>query len=96
VTANAWETGFIESVVGTAQFVVVPGAEFISPIGFSNGVFQMTFSGPVGSNYVLQTSSNLLQWSSLSTNTSVASPFTLTDTNAPGVQARFYRVLQQP
>ena len=96
VSANAWETGFIDSVVGTAQFVVVPGGYFVSPLGFSNGLFQMTFSGPVGSNYVLQVSSNLLQWASLSTNTSVASPFTLTDTNAPGVEARFYRVLQQP
>jgi hypothetical protein len=96
VTANAWELGFIDSVVGAAQFIVVPGAEFISPTGFSNGVFQMTFSGPVGSNYVLQVSGDLLNWSSLSTNTSVASPFTLTDTNAPGVEARFYRVLQQP
>ncbi|HEV7923970.1 MAG TPA: chitobiase/beta-hexosaminidase C-terminal domain-containing protein, partial [Verrucomicrobiae bacterium] len=39
VTANAWELGFIDSVVGAAQFIVVPGAEFISPTGFSNGVF---------------------------------------------------------
>jgi hypothetical protein len=95
VNANAWETGYIDSVVGAAQFTILPGAYFTSPIGFSNGLFQMTFAGPIGSNYVLQVSSNLLQWASLSTNTSVASPFTLTDTNAPGVEARFYRVLQQ-
>jgi uncharacterized repeat protein (TIGR03806 family) len=95
VNANAWEPGYINSVVGAAQFTLEPGAYFTSPIGFSNGLFQMTFSGPAGSNYVLQTSTNLLRWTPLSTNTPLASPFTLTDTNTPAASARFYRVLQQ-
>jgi uncharacterized repeat protein (TIGR03806 family) len=97
VNANAWKPGYIDSVVGTAQYTILPGAYFTSPIGFSNGVFQMTFTGPVGSSYVLQVSTNLLQWTPLSTNTPLASPFVLTDTYyAPGVEARFYRVVQQP
>ncbi len=94
VNANAWAAGSINSVVGAAQFTIEPGAYFTSPIGFSNGLFRMTFSGPAGSNYVLQTSTNLLQWTPLSTNTPLASPFTLTDTNTPAASARFYRVLQ--
>jgi hypothetical protein len=96
VLANAWEPGYIESVVGEAQLTVVPGNYFASPLGFSNGTFLMTFTGPAGSNYVLQTSTNLLQWAPLSTNTPLVSPFTLTDTNAPGGEARFFRVLQLP
>ncbi|HTA30311.1 MAG TPA: chitobiase/beta-hexosaminidase C-terminal domain-containing protein, partial [Candidatus Cybelea sp.] len=96
VNANAWEPGYIESVVDFAQFTILPGAYFTSPIGFSNGLFQMSFNGPAGSNYVLQTSTNLLQWSPLSTNTPLVSPFLLTDTNTPGSTARFYRVLQLP
>jgi hypothetical protein len=96
VNANAWEVGYLDSVVGAAQFTILPGAYFTSPGGFTNGMFQMTFAGPVGSNYVLEVSTNLLQWSPLSTNIPLASPFVLTDPNAPGGTARFYRVLQQP
>jgi hypothetical protein len=55
----------------------------------------MTFVGPVGSNYVLQVSTNLLQWTSISTNTPATLPFVLSDPSAPGA-ARFYRVLQEP
>jgi len=96
VLANAWEPGYVESVVGVADLNVAPGSYFTSPIGFSNGFFNMTFTGPAGSNYVLQTSTNLLQWTSVSTNTPSVSPFVLTETNTPGVEARFYRVLQFP
>jgi hypothetical protein len=94
VNANAWETGFIDSVVGTAQFTILQGAYFTSPIGFSNGIFQMSFAGPAGSEYVLQVSANLTQWTSISSNTPATSPFVLSDPSAPGDSSRFYRVLQ--
>jgi hypothetical protein len=96
VNANAWEAGYTNSVVGAAQFTILPGAFFTSPGGFTNGLFQMSFAAPLGSNYVLQVSTNLLQWFPLNTNTPLASPFVLTDPNAPGGTARFYRVLLQP
>jgi len=56
----------------------------------------MALSGWAGSNYVLQVSTNLTQWTSLSTNTPATSNFILTDPAAPGASARFYRVLLQP
>jgi uncharacterized repeat protein (TIGR03806 family) len=96
VNANAWASGYTNSVVGAAQFTILPGAFFTSPGGFTNGQFQMSFAAPLGSNYVLQVSTNLLQWFPLNTNTPLASPFVLTDPNAPGGTARFYRVLLQP
>jgi hypothetical protein len=82
--------------VGAAQFTILPGAYFTSPGGFTNGAFQMTVAGPVGSNYVLQISANLLHWTSISTNTSTTSSFVLSDPSAPSDSARFYRVLQEP
>ena len=77
VNANAWEPGYIDSVVGAAQFIILPGVSFISPGGFTNRMFQMSLTGPAGSNYVLQVSSNLTQWTSISTNTPADSPFVL-------------------
>jgi hypothetical protein len=95
VNINAWAPGYTDSVVGTAQFTILPGVFFVSPGGFTNGIFQMSFDGPVGSNYVLQVSTNLLQWTSISTNAPASTPFVLSDPSAPGV-ARYYRVLQEP
>jgi mono/diheme cytochrome c family protein len=95
VNINAWAPGYTDSVAAAAQFTILPGIFFLSHGEFTNGQFQMTFAGPPGSNYVLQASANLLQWTSLSTNTPAASPFVLTDPRAPGA-ARFYRVLQEP
>jgi hypothetical protein len=94
VNINAWAPGYINSVVGTAQYTILPGL-FFSSGGFTNGIFQMSFTGPVDSNYVLQVSTNLLQWISISTNIPATSPFELFDPSAPGA-ARFYRVLQAP
>jgi mono/diheme cytochrome c family protein len=92
---NAWAPGYVDSVVDTAQFTILPGFYFTSSIGFTNGMFEMSGAGPVGSNYVLQVSTNLIQWTSISTNTPAASPFVLNDPNVPGAR-RFYRVLQEP
>ena len=83
-------------MVGAAQYTILPGIFFLSPGGFTGGTFQMSFAGPVGSNYVLQVSTNLTQWTSISTNTPATSPFVLSDPGAPGASARFYRVLEQP
>jgi uncharacterized repeat protein (TIGR03806 family) len=94
VNANAWAPGFVDSVVGAAKYLILPGIYFQSPGGFTNGSFQMTFVGPAGFNYVLQVSTNLTQWTSISTNTPATTPFILSDPRAPGNSARFYRVLQ--
>jgi uncharacterized repeat protein (TIGR03806 family) len=96
VNANAWKPGYIDSVVGAAQYTILPGIFFMSPGGFTNGIFQMSFAGPPGSNYVLQVSTNLMQWTSISSNTPATSPFVLSDPNPPGDSSRFYRVLQTP
>jgi hypothetical protein len=53
------------------------------------GGFGFTVTGDAGQPYVVQASTNLLDWISLQTNTA---PFLFTDTNAAGFNQRFYRV----
>jgi uncharacterized repeat protein (TIGR03806 family) len=96
LNANAWAPGYIDSVVGAAQFTIQPAAMFTGSGGFTNGLFQMTFTGPIGSNYVLQVSTNLLHWTSINTNIAATSTFVLTDPSGPGASAKFYRVLEEP
>jgi hypothetical protein len=95
ININAWAPGYTNSVADTALYTILPGMYFSSPGGFTNGIFQMSFVGAVGPNYVLQVSTNLVQWTSISTNTPISSPFVLSDPGVPGT-ARFYRVLQVP
>jgi hypothetical protein len=58
-----------------------------------NGTFQMQYWAPAGQTYVLQTSTDLLNWTPLSTNTPTSTPFTLQDPGADGASARYYRVV---
>jgi hypothetical protein len=58
-------------------------------------VFQLGFSGATGSNYVLQASTNLVDWVPLSTNVASTNLFNLLDPGATNFPYRFYRVLQQ-
>jgi hypothetical protein len=63
---------------------------------YANGQFSLTVSGDTGPDYILQSSTNLIDWQSLFTNSSPAVPFTFTDTNAAAVPTQFYRVLLGP
>ncbi len=60
---------------------------------FSGGQFQFTVSGVPGFNYVIQASTNFIDWEPLITNTS---PFTLTDDDTTNFPARFYRAVYAP
>jgi pectin methylesterase-like acyl-CoA thioesterase len=67
-----------------------------SAASYANGQFSLTVNGDNGPDYILQTSTNLLVWQSLLTNSSPSVPFTFTDTNAAAVPVQFYRVLLGP
>jgi autotransporter-associated beta strand protein len=64
------------------------------PLNMSNNVFQMQVQGSIGPDYILQRSTNLSLWVSLVTNTPLAMPFTVMDTNIS--PAGFYRFLLEP
>jgi uncharacterized repeat protein (TIGR03806 family) len=97
VSVNAWASGYVNSVVGTAQLTILPGVYFTSSGEFLGGAFELNVAGAANYTYILQVSTNLIQWSSIATNTPLTSPFMLSDPNPPpNDPARFYRVLQEP
>lgn len=57
----------------------------------TNGQFTLQFAGSDGESYVIETSSNLMDWTPIFTNTQSNGMFTFTDTNTSD-PARFYRV----
>jgi uncharacterized repeat protein (TIGR03803 family) len=61
-------------------------------IGGSKTNFTFQLSGPAGSNYVLQVSTNLINWSSVSTSTIPVSGFTNLSNAISNYNRRFYRV----
>jgi fibronectin type 3 domain-containing protein len=67
-------------------------AYLTSPIKTGNQ-FSFVVTGINQTNYVVQASSDLINWISLQTN---ASPFTFVDANLSGSSQRFYRVYKAP
>ena len=95
VLVSAFDNGFDNSAAASALFFVNPGFS-LAPAGFSaNGMFQIGVAGMTGSNYVLQATTNFMNWTSLSTNPAATNVFDLMDPNATNFPSRFYRVLQQ-
>jgi mono/diheme cytochrome c family protein len=94
LTANEFETNYVNSVAASASFVIQP-LTFSRMMSFSNHVFQMQLFGTTGSNYVLQASTNFTNWTPISTNTGLTNPIYLVDPAASNFPRRFYRVLQQ-
>ncbi len=64
---------------------------------FSNGAFQFTITGQPGQEYLVQASSNLVNWVPVYTNPPpYNSPFTYTNSSAASHPALFYRVVGVP
>ena len=93
IAAIAWRTGYNNSVAATALFYITP-VQFTAARFATNHQFQLGFLGATGSNYVLQASTNLLNWTAISTNTATTNAFFLYDPSATNFSQRFYRVLQ--
>jgi hypothetical protein len=84
-------------VVKSAQVPVVERMTLLAPRWLPTGQFQCLVSNLVaGANYVIQISTNLVDWSSLSTNSASGSVQPFTDNPPPGTKVRFYRAMYQP
>ncbi|HEY5296526.1 MAG TPA: immunoglobulin domain-containing protein [Verrucomicrobiae bacterium] len=64
----------------------------LSSFAFSNGVFSLTINGNSGPDYIVQVSTNLVDWVNIFTNHSPTPPFIWTDSDASNFSRRFYRV----
>jgi hypothetical protein len=94
VTANAFEAGYVNSVAVSGVFTIVPPLDNLFGPGFvAGGSFQMQFWAPASQTYILQASSDLINWTSVSTNAPSSVPFMWTDSNATNFTQRFYRVI---
>jgi hypothetical protein len=89
----------IPSMAATQKFTVTvnrPANPLLSNPSITNGQFGLWISGDAGPDYLLQSSSNLLSWSTISTSTPSATPFWLSITNGVQSPAQFYRVILGP
>jgi len=96
VRANAFKTGFTNSVAATALFTWRPPFQFTSGGFFTNNTFKMPVSGLAGKTYYLQATTNFINWVSLSTNIAPSNSFYLMDSNAASFMYRFYRAVELP
>jgi len=93
LAASAFAPGYNNSVAASALFLVQPVA--FTAQGFTNQVFQLGFTGIPGSNYVLQATTNLVNWTPLATNATFTNQFIWFDWQATNYPHRFYRAVQQ-
>ena len=87
------------SMSATQSFYVLvnrPAQPGLSSAAISNGQFRLLISGDAGPDYIVQGSTNLLDWVPLWATSSPALPFQFTDPAATNYRQRFYRVLLGP
>ena len=81
VTASAFEANYNNSVAVNAIYFVRPPVQFLAPY-FSNQQFVLPISGISGKSYVLQATTNFVDWVPLGTNVAGSDVFMLMDTNS--------------
>jgi hypothetical protein len=93
VMANAFEVNYTNSVAVSGSFNIVPPLASLFDGGFSDGSFQMQFWAPAGQTYILQASTDLVNWTPVATNTPISTPFFWEDPDSTNYPHRFYRVV---
>jgi hypothetical protein len=96
VIATAFKNGYVTSPAASALFTLRSYPAFKSVTFATNGAAQLLFSGEAGKTYILQVSTNLLQWTPLSTNVPTTDAFTFLDPSATNHATRFYRAIELP
>ena len=84
--------GQVASAAATLE-VNDPAAALAVALCAANGQFQFNVTGASSLTYVVEASTNLVDWDALATNTP---PFTFVDQAAPNCPQRFYRAVCRP
>jgi hypothetical protein len=92
--ASAYESNYSHSIAAAAVFTLQP-LYFTSAGCLPGGQFQLGVMGVAGNTYVLQATTNFIDWTPLNTNTATTNTFNLLDPGAASYPFRFYRTLQQ-
>jgi hypothetical protein len=98
IFANA-QAGRVQSptlVPGIVTVSLTAPARFGTILLSTNGAVQFNVLGADNLAYVIQTSTNLMQWVDLSTNVVTGGAINFTDTNVSHFRYRFYRVRTGP
>jgi hypothetical protein len=90
--ATAPANELYRAVKFTPAAIAIP-APSLGGAAFSGGKFSFNVTGGTGSFYVVQSSSNLIDWTSLQTN---AAPFAFTLTNTANSSPDFFRAASLP
>ena len=95
LSANEFETNFNNSVAASALFLFQPLS--LTSVNFGvKQAFQAQLSGTIaGDSYVLQATTNFINWTPLTTNFAASNTINLVDPGASNYPVRFYRVLRQ-
>ena len=95
VTSGNVDLYLADGTTANSATVLAPPVSFLEVTNYPSGL-QLTLLGQSSQTYGIQVSTNLINWTTLSTNTAAADgiiTFTDTGTNLP---ARFYRALRLP
>jgi pectate lyase len=98
-TYSVTVTNIAGSVTSTNAILAASSANTtpqLSDFTFSNGTFSLTINGNSGPDYIVQASTNLVDWVNIFTNHSPVPPFVWSDTAASNFSKRFYRVQRSP
>jgi hypothetical protein len=76
--------------------VHLPQRPVLSLPQFGGGAFRMTVAGDAGPDYLVQASTNLLDWGALFTTNGISGPFVFSFTNPTTSPQKFYRILLGP
>ena len=76
-----------------SQLLPLLRADSIGALLTTNGQTQLQFSGYDGHAYAVQASADLVNWTSIATNSPVNGSFTLPLPSTPSAAAQFYRTL---
>jgi fibronectin type 3 domain-containing protein len=88
-SATTYDSAGNESSFASETSYTVPSVPAtLGNVARTGGQFSFLVSGNSGSNYVVQASSDLINWVPVTTNTA---PFVFTDTNMAAFCKRFYR-----
>ncbi|HXR06177.1 MAG TPA: hypothetical protein VN765_02540, partial [Candidatus Acidoferrum sp.] len=94
-----WQTNYSATTFTLSVLSVTGGGNepfTLTPVSLAAGGFTLQINGSVGPVYIVQASTNLIDWTNLTTNTPTLMPFTFIDTHAASVNPRFYRGVLGP
>ncbi|HEV7926400.1 MAG TPA: Ig-like domain-containing protein [Verrucomicrobiae bacterium] len=102
LAAGAYALTAVATAAGVSTTSSVVNITVVTPVPISNsrsgivgGLFTFDYTANPGLTYVVEGSSNLVQWVPISTNVASTSPVTFTDSSGLSAQ-RFYQVVLQP